>query len=729
MISTFRRFALFAAAIAMSGSCFGQVITQPYATVEEYVTNVLLGEGVTVSNITYTGGISQLGLLEEGLGTFSVDDGLMLNTDNALCFDACVDCLGAGNDPDLLNVANSVPPLIGQSFNVSSVNDLCVVEFDFEAGGDSISFNYVFGSDEYLTYVNTQYNDIFAFFLSGPGLSGPYSAPAGFPDGAINIAEIPDTDGWPITISSVNNVTNPQFYVDNPGQTGICTNGYTTTFTAKAAVQCGETYHIKLAIADGSDTALESFVVLEAGSFSSGSIDLVADAVSVDGADNLDEFYQSMVDGIGNTLSYEGYNDFPLADWVEWKLDPNSTSNFSWEINPDEFIDVDALVMEGCNDVQFQIIRPSATATEIDTLYLDVAGTAQEGLDFNSLFTQVIMNVDETEVLATLGTKYGEEDQGDEGPEYVTVSFDYVNGCDELVVLSATVLIVDPVPIQATLGPLPCHDASTGEIELAYTDISGFGPFDFDWFWQGESLFQENDVFVAPSETFSLLDPTGNIYPIAQSILTVSDACINTDTVQFLTTFVQSVAQDAEMCTSDEISLSVSNLVNAGVQDVLIDGQSVVGLDPFLASTPPVAVLSETNDNGWIVGNMISSDDLGSSVEWDGELTIVDSCGFKSTAKVVVEQCITPNVFTPNGDDANNQFEIRGLLGQLGARLSVYNRYGNLIYEDEIDSPDQNKLMWAGRYLSGDDAPEGVYQWVLVRPDGEKEVGNISLFR
>ena len=155
----------------------------------------------------------------------------------------------------------------------------------------------------------------------------------GFPDGAINIAEIPDTDGWPITISSVNNVTNPQFYVDNPGQTGICTNGYTTTFTAKAAVQCGETYHIKLAIADGSDTALESFVVLEAGSFSSGSIDLVADAVSVDGADNLDEFYQSMVDGIGNTLSYEGQNDFPLGDWVDWKVDSTSTDDFEWEIN------------------------------------------------------------------------------------------------------------------------------------------------------------------------------------------------------------------------------------------------------------------------------------------------------------------------------------------------------------------------------------------------------------
>ena len=157
---------------------------------------------------------------------FSGTSGLVLSTDHAThlsdpgCNDmqACLGCLGLGTDADLLNVANSVPPLIGQTFSVSSVNDLCILEFDFEAGGDSISFNYVFGSDEYLTYVNTQYNDIFAFFISGPGISGPFASPAGFPDGAVNIAEVPDSDPQlPVTISSVNNVTNVEYYINNPG--------------------------------------------------------------------------------------------------------------------------------------------------------------------------------------------------------------------------------------------------------------------------------------------------------------------------------------------------------------------------------------------------------------------------------------------------------------------------------------------------------------------------------
>ena len=723
MISTFRRFALFAAAIAMSGSCFGQVITQPYATVEEYVTNVLLGEGVTVSNITYTGGISQLGLLEEGLGTFSVDAGLMLNTDNALCFDACVDCLGAGNDPDLLNVANSVPPLIGQSFNVSSVNDLCVVEFDFEAGGDSISFNYVFGSDEYLTYVNTQYNDIFAFFLSGPGLSGPYAAPAGFPDGAINIAEIPDTDGWPITISSVNNVTNPQFYVDNPGQTGICTNGYTTTFTAKAAVQCGETYHIKLAIADGSDTALESFVVLESGSFSSGSIDLVADAVSVDGADNLDEFYQSMVDGIGNTLSYEGQNDFPLGDWVDWKVDSTSTDDFEWEIADGLSIEVDAIVMEGCNDVQFQIIRPEANALFTDTLYLTVEGTAEEGEDFDPLFTQVIMEAGVTETNAVLGTEFND---GEEGPEYVTVSFDYINACGEPIVISSTVVILDPLPITATLDELLCHDGETGELDLSYSGFGGFGPFDFQWVWQGDTVVSLDEATTLDSETLSLLNEFNGMGQVVGSMLTITDQCGYFE--NFPETFRQSVAREVEMCSNDRITLATSNLDVMGVSDVLVDGTSVVGLTPSVGGNPPLAALPDLRD-GWYIGDLITGTLPGGTASWDGVLTIVDTCGFETSAPISLSTCAIPNVFTPNGDPENDDFEIQGLLGQIGAVLMVYNRNGRKVFESEIKLPTENTLSWSGRYDNGEPAPEGVYQWVLVRPDGEKEVGNISLFR
>ena len=166
-----------------------------------------------------------------------------------------------------------------RTFTVSSINDVAKLEFDFVPKSDTIKFRYVFGSQEYFGWENTQYNDVFGFFLSGPGISGPYSSPAFHPNGSINLAIVPNSNPpLPITVSSVNSVgpMNPQYFIDNSTSLDTISdvNGYTTVFTATAVVQCGETYHIRLSIADGSDGSLNSYVWLEAGSFNSPSLNV-----------------------------------------------------------------------------------------------------------------------------------------------------------------------------------------------------------------------------------------------------------------------------------------------------------------------------------------------------------------------------------------------------------------------------------------------------------------------
>ena len=285
-----------------------QVEVNSAMSLEEYVNDVLLGTGIEASNITYTGSLVQIGHVTGLEGTdFPIDEGLMLSTEvaNNIAEENCQqdqsiieDGLEVSGDADLLNIANSVPGLIGQNFNVNSVNDICAIEFDFVATGDTIKFNYVFGSDEYLEWVNSQYNDIFGFFLSGPGLIGPYASPAGFPNGSINLAEVPDSDPQlAITISSVNDVMNPEYYIDNNGNDIICQDGYTVVLEAVSVVECGETYHIKLAIADGSDTALESIVILESGSFESNSVVQVDLSIDVGGPDS-DVMYEDCGEAI-----------------------------------------------------------------------------------------------------------------------------------------------------------------------------------------------------------------------------------------------------------------------------------------------------------------------------------------------------------------------------------------------------------------------------------------------
>src|SRR5690606_37147809 len=60
-----------------------------------------------------------------------------------------------------------------------------------------------------------------------------------------------------------------QYYNDNRNGPTISFGGYTDVFTAKAAVQACDTYHLKLAIADVGDDILDSGVFLKAGSLSS----------------------------------------------------------------------------------------------------------------------------------------------------------------------------------------------------------------------------------------------------------------------------------------------------------------------------------------------------------------------------------------------------------------------------------------------------------------------------
>ncbi|MFT5980969.1 MAG: gliding motility-associated-like protein [Flavobacteriales bacterium] len=405
---------------------FGQVQVE-YQTAEEAVAQ-LLGPGVTASNIIFTGSSVQLGLMygAEGI-TFEPDSGIVLSCADIVNIELPGENLdvpfgeGVSGDQDLLDIANSVPPLINQTFSVSAVNDIATLEFDFVPSGDSLSFNYSFGSDEYLTWVNSSFNDIFAFFLSGPGITGPYAAPAGFPDGAINIASVPESDPLlPITISSVNNVLNQQYYIDNPGNAEIAINGYTAQFTASAQVECGATYHIKLAIADGSDTALESIVVIEAGSFQSPS-----------------------------TISASVPNAPPSL--------PELT------------------MLEGCVDGIFLVFRPSVNSP--DTLYLEIGGNATEIDDFLEFPEFVVFPENEVTLEIPVTTIF---DGIDEDLEFITLTYNYLNACGEPDTVLAQLNIMN---YNLPLLDLPEEIFLCNGENQTVSGIpdEGFPPFVYDW--------------------------------------------------------------------------------------------------------------------------------------------------------------------------------------------------------------------------------------------------------
>lgn len=91
------------------------------------------------------------------------------------------------------------------------------------------------------------------------------------------------------------------------------------------------------------------------------------------------------------------------------------------------------------------------------------------------------------------------------------------------------------------------------------------------------------------------------------------------------------------------------------------------------------------------------------------EYRICDIDGNISTAwvRIIVEDCKIPNTFSPDGNGKNDTYFIPCLEGKVGARLSVYNRWGAEVYRNE-----NYDNAWDGTYR-GKNLPDGTYYYIL----------------
>ncbi len=409
---------------------YGQLQVDNSQTPTDLVQNLLAGPGVQISNVTFNGASgntsnAQIGSFNGTNSNIGLNSGLILctgdiavavgpnNTDNAT--------LGGGflgaSDPDLDILANN------------NTNDKAVLEFDFVPAGNTITFRYVFGSEEYNEYVCSGFNDVFGFFISGPGFNGPYQLQA------VNIAIIPNTN-TPVAINTINNGTPGTFgnaatcaaidpnwtnyssyYTDNAGGTSVQFDGFTVVMTATAQVQCNQTYHLKIAVADAGDTGLDSGVFLEAGS-------LVSEELSID------------------AITSSG----------------------------------DSLMIEGCNTALWIFTRPTAA----DSAFIDIGifGTATMGSDYSNIPSQIIMPPG---VLSDTLSFSAFADFITEGTETITLAIYFSNSCSGDSA-TATLFLLDYDSLKVDLFQDTIICSSKGETAQLYPVMTGgYGPFSFAW--------------------------------------------------------------------------------------------------------------------------------------------------------------------------------------------------------------------------------------------------------
>jgi len=88
-------------------------------------------------------------------------------------------------------------------------------------------------------------------------------------------------------------------------------------------------------------------------------------------------------------------------------------------------------------------------------------------------------------------------------------------------------------------------------------------------------------------------------------------------------------------------------------------------------------------------------------------------------------------LFTPNNDNKNDRFEIKGIEAYSHVKIEIYNRWSDKLFEFEgsgIDYLDASK-QWNGTY-KGKDLPMGTYLYIINVFNGEEPyTGTVSIVR
>lgn len=219
------------AALALAPIGAQAITVQSYGTVENLI-SALLAPGFTL--VPGSASVSEntpdmIGYFSGGAASVGFDQGVLLTTGS---------------------IANAPGP--NNSGSASGFGSQSSISFSFVANSPGISWNYVFASEEYEEFVNSQFNDFFSLSVNGT-----------------NIALIPGT-GDPVAINSVNQFLNSEYYRSNTdGAIDLQYDGLTTVLKASLDnLTVGDEYTISFLISDVGDSSLDSGVFIESGSVS-----------------------------------------------------------------------------------------------------------------------------------------------------------------------------------------------------------------------------------------------------------------------------------------------------------------------------------------------------------------------------------------------------------------------------------------------------------------------------
>lgn len=416
--------------VAVSSNLAGIDVSHRYS-VERLVQDVFVGGACrNTFNIKGIGNDGGIGYFENGQSIIGINRGIVLSTGPIENSKGPNDSRRISGDfKDL----NGDPDL--KQLSQLNIQDAVGIEFDFVPLDSVVTFRYVFASEEYCEFVGSNFNDVFGFFVSGPGINGTFA------NQAINVALVPGTRDY-VSINTINHNTNSNYYVGNelkddadrcnipwsnsPNLGNIQYDGYTRVMTATLKLKPCETYHLRLVISDVNDGQFDSAVFLEAESFNIG------------GSINL---------AVGEGVQED-------------------------------------TIVEGCGEGQFLVSRKDPTQTTLPlTIGIRVASASQAkvGIDFKPLPSSVTIPSGKVSTIIKIESILDNEQ---ESLEDIILELDFPCSC---ISDTARLLIEDPPQLNTGLKTLESCIGDTVTLQLKPS--GGIPPYRIRWS-NGDTLAQ-----------------------------------------------------------------------------------------------------------------------------------------------------------------------------------------------------------------------------------------------
>lgn len=693
--------------LSFCGFVNAQITVQTGQAASSLVQNILIGNGVSAFNVTFSGDPDQIGTFNAAGSNIALPSGIVLSSGNVSSLvsggNPSTDYFGPG-DPMILATAQSVTSNPAAAL-ITSTNDAAVLQFDFIPLGDTVKFRFVFGSEEYTTWINTQYNDAFGFYLTGPNPAG-----GNYPNS--NLALVPNTT-LPITISTIHPGLNSQYYIGNP--IGHSLNGITVPIEIVFPVVCGATYHFKFAIADCSDGTLDTGVFLEGGSFSSDAVNVsvatvTGDTTVIENCTDAQFIFTRPESQINDTLIV----NYDIAGDASIGVDYNNLTNpVVFLPGQDSVVLSLSPINDGIVEVPESVIITAYTITACgDTIVTTGTVYIVDGptLPINESNPTVFCANDSVLVTATASTGFppytylwsyagqtgttayvpilqngtidyyvtATDQCGNTGTDTVTVTMNQTLAIDTMMMFPASACTPDGAVSgmgQGITGQPHYHwegPNSGGPSQIDATVMQNLSP---GWY-----VFTITDNVCSVTDSILLTSEPG---PIADFSLSSISGCnpLNvtfTNNSQNATTFEWYFGNGNNAFVNDLSSQNQTFTVSANQVLIAINGPC---RDTAFASV----LIVECGCTDPLATNYDPT-----AVQNDG------SCIFPEPTVIV------PNIFTPNGDSNNDVFKLT-TTNATDVILKINNRWGNNVYSGSGLDP-----QWDGK-INGTIAPDGVY--------------------